>query len=252
MTGIIPFQTQDFAVRVVEIDGKPFFVGKDVAEALGYANPSDAISKHCKGVAKRYPLQTPGGIQDVRVISEPDMLRLIVSSTLPVAERFECWVFEDVLPSIRKTGGYAIADQAMVPQTLPAALRLAADMAERAAQAEQQRDLAIATKAEIGSRREATAMATASTAVREAVRLKDRLGFNTRNATIMAVEKATGRRFGAQGWRPLKKWCDAHAVDAESVPDARYGEVRAWPTDAWGEVYGIDLEDLFGADRRVA
>ncbi|ROR21722.1 Rha family phage regulatory protein [Comamonas sp. BIGb0124] len=145
-----------------------------------------------------------------------------------------------------------MVDQPRVPQTLPEALRLAADMAERAAQAEQQRDVAIATKAEIGSRREATAMATASTAVRQASRLKDRLGFSARHATILAVEKASGQRFGAQGWRPLKKWCDAHAIDAESVPDARYGEVRAWPADAWGEVYGIDLDELFADESRGA
>lgn len=103
---LIPLLFEGQAVRVVTIDGEPHFVGKDVAERLGYANPADAITKHCKGVAKRYPLQTPGGVQDLRVLSEPDVLRLIVGSQLPAAERFERWVFEDVLPSIRKTGGY--------------------------------------------------------------------------------------------------------------------------------------------------
>lgn len=73
---------------------------------LGYARPNDALQQHCKGAVKRRPLSTPGGTQELRVISEPDMLRLIVNSTLPAAERFERWVFEDVLPSIRKTGSY--------------------------------------------------------------------------------------------------------------------------------------------------
>lgn len=101
---VFAFDSQ--AVRVVMEFGEPWFVGKDVAVVLGYVNPSDALTKHCKGVAKRYPLQTAGGMQDVRIIREPDMLRLIVGSKLPAAERFERWVFEEVLPSIRKNGSY--------------------------------------------------------------------------------------------------------------------------------------------------
>ena len=88
------------------VDGEPWFVGKDVAEVLGYARPNDALQQHCKGAVKRRPLSTPGGTQEVRIISEPDMLRLIVGSKLPAAEAFERWVFEEVLPSIRKTGAY--------------------------------------------------------------------------------------------------------------------------------------------------
>lgn len=97
-------------VRIVLIDGAPWFVGKDVAEALGYSNPQKAVRDHCR--APR-PI---GGERNVHphaldpqtvIISEPDMLRLIVGSTLPSAERFERWVFEDVLPSIRKTGAYS-------------------------------------------------------------------------------------------------------------------------------------------------
>ena len=101
-------------VRTIKIEGELWFVGKDVAEILGYANPSKALGDHCKGVAKRYPLETPGGMQELRIISEPDMLRLVVNSNLPSAERFERWVFEEVLPSIRKTGTYT-AKNAMTP-----------------------------------------------------------------------------------------------------------------------------------------
>lgn len=74
-------------VRAVELDGKPYFVAKDIAEALGYANSNDAISKHCKGVAKRYPLQTAGGLQEVRIIPEGDVYRLIASSKLEGAQK---------------------------------------------------------------------------------------------------------------------------------------------------------------------
>ena len=88
MAELTVFAFDSAAVRVIQIDGEPWFVGKDVATVLGYVNAADAISKHCKGVAKRYPLQTPGGMQEIRLINEPDMLRLIVGSKLPAAERF--------------------------------------------------------------------------------------------------------------------------------------------------------------------
>jgi prophage antirepressor-like protein len=127
---IVPFQFDGAAVRTITTDaGEVLFVGKDVAAVLGYANETDALNKHCKGVAIRYPLQTAGGVQQARAIAEPDVLRLIVSSKPPAAERFERWVFETVLPTIRRTGSYAAAPA--VPQTLAQALRLAADQAER-------------------------------------------------------------------------------------------------------------------------
>jgi len=93
-------------VRIVQENGELLFVGKDVCKLLGYKNESDAISRHCKGGVKRYPLLTEGGIQELRVLSEPDVMRLICGSKLPAAVRFEKWVFEEVLPSIRKTGAY--------------------------------------------------------------------------------------------------------------------------------------------------
>lgn len=99
-----PPSTTTPPVRVITIDGEPWFVGKEICDVLGYKNATDAMNQHCKGVAKRYPLQTKGGMQETRIINEPDMLRLIVSSQLPAAVRFEAWVFEDVLPTIRKTG----------------------------------------------------------------------------------------------------------------------------------------------------
>lgn len=102
----------DRPVRVVVVHGEPWFVAKDVAEILGYSNTNDAISTHCKGVAKRYPLETPGGVQELRVIAEPDLYRLIVGSHLPAAEAFERWLFEDVLPAIRKTGRYSVTAEA--------------------------------------------------------------------------------------------------------------------------------------------
>ena len=95
-------------VRVVMKDGKPYFVGKDVAKCLGYANPTKAIINHCKGVSKM-GIPTTGGIQEMLIISESDLYRLISHSELPSAVKFQDWVYEEVLPSIRKNGYYSIA-----------------------------------------------------------------------------------------------------------------------------------------------
>lgn len=109
MSAIIPFQFDDHAVRtVVDDNGEIWFVGKDVATVLGYSDTVNALKQHCRGVVKRHPiLDTLGRQQEVRIISEPDLFRLVVNSKLPAAERFERWVFEEVLPAIRKTGSYA-------------------------------------------------------------------------------------------------------------------------------------------------
>lgn len=121
-------------------------------------------------------------------------------------------------------------------------LRLAMESEQARIVAEGERDHAIATKAQIGSRREATAMAKASAAVREANRLKGELGRNQQHATIIAVEKASGQLFH---WPPLRKWCAENGLQPATAPDPRYGEVKAWPAQAWEAVYGLRLRDLF-------
>lgn len=108
MTQMIPFEFDRQTVRVVQgDDGDSLFVARDVAEALGYANPRDAIGRHCRGVVKR-DIPSASGVQSYSVLREPDVYRLIVKSQLPSAERFEAWVFEEVLPTIRQTGGYQV------------------------------------------------------------------------------------------------------------------------------------------------
>lgn len=92
------------AIRMVELNSKPYFVGKDIAKCLGYKNPRDAISRHCKGVVKHDGFKEGG--QCIALITEGDMYRLITNSELPQAEKFEGWVFDEVLPSIRKHGAY--------------------------------------------------------------------------------------------------------------------------------------------------
>jgi anti-repressor protein len=100
------FNSAEFGeVRTVEISGNPYFVANDVARALGYVETAKAIRTHCKGVSEM-DIPSNGGVQKMKVIPEGDIYRLIVRSKLPSAEKFEKWVFDEVIPSIRKNGGY--------------------------------------------------------------------------------------------------------------------------------------------------
>ena len=103
------FQNSEFGeLGVLEIEGKPYFPANRCAKVLGYKRPNDALHAHCRYTAKyRIPHpQNPSKEIEVNFIPEGDLYRLITHSKLPEAERFEKWVFDEVLPSIRKTGGY--------------------------------------------------------------------------------------------------------------------------------------------------
>ena len=104
MNNINIFSNEMFGnVRVMEIEEKVWFVAKDIATALGYKKPSKAINTHCKGVSKM-EIPTNGGKQEMQIIPEGDVYRLIVKSKLPSAEEFEKWLFDEALPQLRKTG----------------------------------------------------------------------------------------------------------------------------------------------------
>ena len=118
------FENQEFgSIRVLQEAGKTFFCASDVAKALGYVNPYAAVKRHCRGpltkregVVQKVNQYGDAGEQVVEIsfITEGDVYRLIVHSKLPSAERFEHWVFDEVLPSIRKHGVYmsdSILDQ---------------------------------------------------------------------------------------------------------------------------------------------
>lgn len=114
------FNSPEFGdIRTVEIDGKPYFVANDVAKSLGYKRPADAVTAHCKGSVKRRYL-TEGGEQEVKIIPEGDVYRLISRSKLPSAEKFERWVFDEVIPSIRKNGGYILGQETLSDEELMA------------------------------------------------------------------------------------------------------------------------------------
>lgn len=105
-----------------------------------------------------------------------------------------------------------------------------------------ERDQAIETKAWIGEKREATAMATASAAVREKNKLAERLGESKNYAAIIPVEKKLNKKFK---WQPLRKWCRENDATPHEVEDPRFGTVKSWPCEAWKAVYDVDLRKLF-------
>ena len=132
------FKNPEFgSIRVIEENGKYLFCGTDVAAALGYSNPRDAIIRHCRYVVKRdapHP-QSPDRKISMTFIPEGDLYRLIVHSKLPSAEQFERWVFDEVLPTIRKHGAYLTKEKLWEIATSPEALmKLCSDLlAEREA-----------------------------------------------------------------------------------------------------------------------
>nr|WP_186433610.1 BRO family protein [Lactobacillus jensenii] len=118
------FQFEEQNVRTLVIDDEPYFVGKDVAEILGYAKPRNAISVHVDDEDKKdAPIQGPlGGVQTMTMVNESGLYSLILSSKLPTAKKFKRWVTSEVLPTIRKHGAYMteqkIEEALLNPDTL--------------------------------------------------------------------------------------------------------------------------------------
>lgn len=122
MNEIMIFNNPEFGdVRTVEINGEAWFVGKDVATALGYAEPTKAarerVDPEDRGVSK---IDTPSGTQEMTIINESGLYSLVLSSKLPGAKKFKRWVTSEVIPSIRKNGGYISGQNDMTPEELMA------------------------------------------------------------------------------------------------------------------------------------
>ena len=126
MSEIVPFDYGDHDVRViVDLEGNPWFVAADVAQILGYRDANSALRQHVREHQKgTQRLRTPGGTQDMLIVNEGGLYRLIMRSSKPDAERFQDWVTDKVLPEIRKTGGYSTVPA--VPASFAEALELAA------------------------------------------------------------------------------------------------------------------------------
>ena len=128
MNELMIFNNPEFGeIRTVEINGEPWLVGKDVAQALGYKDTVNALKAHVDEEDKKggWRITTPSGEQEMTIINESGLYSLVLSSKLPGAKKFRRWVTSEVLPSIRKTGGYNL------PKDYPSALRALADAEEK-------------------------------------------------------------------------------------------------------------------------
>lgn len=209
------FNNPEFGqVRTIIHNGKPYFVGVDIARALGYSNPSKAVIQHCKGVTK-LGIPSQGGVQETNCITEGDMYRLITHSELPAAERFESWVFDEVLPSIRQTGGY-ITPQAQMLQFLQGMLD---EMKRQAAEIQEVKTTAKAIKDAIVEEYDEW---------REDIRHK-----------VSAIQKATGETF-ANTWNRLYDELEkrAHCDLSIRVTNGRFRLQEAGATKKTIEAYG--------------
>lgn len=232
--GIKVFERQEFGqVRVVDVNGEPWFVAKDVAQALGYASTNmttvfQAVPEEWKG---SNPIATPGGMQDMLIISEQGLYFFLGRSDKPKALPYQMWVAGNVVPTIRKTGGYGQWNLPRVPKSFPDALRMIADIEEEKQLALEQRDYYKRTKAEIGSRREATSMATASAAIRQRDALADKLGEGKHYKQVKAIpwllevfHESAGMY--SQVGRKLSQLGERMGLSPRIKEDSQYGTIK--------------------------
>jgi anti-repressor protein len=137
---IFDFEKQP--VRTVIIDNEIWFIASDVTKILEYVNGKQAVIEHCKGVYKKYPLKTSGGMQDLSIIDESGLYKLILASKKPNAIKFKEWVTEKILPSIRKTGSYSVTPKkelSIEEMTLLVIQNMQSKIADQSKQLEEQK-----------------------------------------------------------------------------------------------------------------
>lgn len=174
--------------------------------------------------------------------TETEVLNLTIDQCMLVSMRESKSVRRTVVEKLKAIGPTRPDPAALSRMEI---LKLAMESEQARIQAEEERDKAIATKHLIGSRREATAMATASRATVEANKLRDLLGASTRHASVRAVQNITKKDYA---WLPMRKWCQREEIAATDVVDPLYGNVKAWPAGAWMDCHGVDIKALFGVE----
>ena len=259
------FEKAEFGrVRVVECEGKPWFVAKDVCECLELTDVSKTISLLDDDEKGTNSIRTPGGEQQMLVISEPGLYSLILRSRKPEAKSFKRWIIHEVVPSIRKRGLYAteaVMDRILDDLDLGISLLQQYKFErEQRKLVEAHRDEAVRTKAEIGSRREATAMSTASRLSKENEHLRDEIGDSRTWKQVKAIPwleevfEVSQAMYSMAG-RKLADMSRRMGYEIREIEDSRYGSVEAYHTDvieAFRHVLKTDRNMLWKYRHRCA
>ncbi|HAV4536334.1 TPA: phage antirepressor protein [Acinetobacter baumannii] len=253
MSNVSVFNFNQNEVRtIVKVDGEIWFVLSDVCNVLEIGNPSDAARRLDNDEVTLDIIE--GNHRPTNLVNESGLYSLVLTSRKPEAKQFKKWVTSDVLPSIRKNGGYISGQENDDPEIIMAkALQVANNVILRKTQelqqAQAERDHAITTKAEIGSRREATAMATASKFKRENEDLRQKLGESISFAAVASINTKLKTNFGNKEGRLLSKYSREHHLEIKkaTVQGQRFSEVNSYHRDAWLAIFNIDLTSVFGA-----
>ena len=259
------FEKAEFGrVRVVECEGEPWFVAKDVCECLELTDVSKTISLLDDDEKGTNSIRTPGGEQQMLVVSEPGLYSLILRSRKPEAKAFKRWIIHEVVPSIRKRGLYAT--EAVMDRILDdpdfgiSLLQQYKFEREQRKLVEVHRDEAVRTKAEIGSRREATAMNTASRLSKENDQLRDEIGDSRTWKQVKAIPwleevfEVSQAMYSVAG-RKLSDMSRRMGYEIREVEDSRYGSVKAYHMDvieAFRHALKADRNMLWKYRRRCA
>ena len=236
------FENPLFKVRVIMRCSEPWFVAKDVCDCLELGNVSQTCSRLDDDERGIILNDTPSGKQEMLVVSEPGLYSLIGSSKKQEAKAFKRWVNHEVLPSIRKTGGYGIRtvdDMINDPDTAIRLLTQLKILRLQNDQLEMERDEAIRTKAMIGSRREATAMNTASQKSKECEKLREQIGDSKTYKAVTAITwlpdyfNMSNRGLYGSLAANLKKIEAGMTSEFKhiDIPDSRFGKVKAYHVD---------------------
>ena len=266
------FKNPLFRVRVIMRCSDPWFVAKDVAACIEHSNATkmcDLCRDKDKIVVDVEELKTNDllvlGNRGLTCISESGLYRILAKCNLPKCEPFESWVFDEVLPSIRKTGGYGIRtvdDMINDPDTAIRLLTQLKILRLQNDQLEMERDEAIRTKAMIGSRREATAMNTASQKSKECEKLREQIGDSKTYKAVTAITwlpdyfNMSNRGLYGSLAANLKKIEAGMTSEFKhiDIPDSRFGKVKAYHVDVIERLHEMVQadENLMAKYRKIA
>lgn len=227
-------------VRIEMVIGEPWFVAADVCNAIGIGNPTEALRRLEDD--EKSTLRISEGGPERNIVSEAGLYSLILCSNKPEAREFKRWITHEVLPSIRKHGIYAtpatIESMIANPDFGIQLLNTLKIEREQRALAEIQRDRALATKAQIGARREASAMATASAAVRRAAVLEEQLGISEEWKAVKSIEWLpavfnfeTSKALYSLIGKALRKKSEAMRFQVREIPSQEYGHILTFHRD---------------------